>query len=83
MKKSRFTEEQITFALRQTGSGAPVANVPWAPGRRPTIGQKKPAEAGLGTNGRSAPKRWRERHVPPRKSQGERERDNAGGYFVT
>jgi putative transposase len=27
MKKSRFTEEQITFALRQVDSGAPVADV--------------------------------------------------------
>jgi hypothetical protein len=25
MKKSRFTEEQITFALRQADSGTPVA----------------------------------------------------------
>ena len=27
MKKSRFTEEQITFALRQADSGTPVADV--------------------------------------------------------
>jgi len=27
MKKSRFTEEQITFALRQVDSGAAVADV--------------------------------------------------------
>ncbi len=29
MKKSRFTEEQITFALRQADSGTPVAS--WSP----------------------------------------------------
>lgn len=27
MKKSRFSEEQIAFALRQTESGAPIAEV--------------------------------------------------------
>ncbi len=27
MKKSRFTEEQITYALRQTEAGTPVADV--------------------------------------------------------
>lgn len=27
MKKSRFTEEQITFAPRQTDSGTPLADV--------------------------------------------------------
>jgi len=27
MKKSRFTEEQITFALRQADCGMPVADV--------------------------------------------------------
>ena len=27
MKKSRFTEEQITFALRQADSGTPAADV--------------------------------------------------------
>jgi len=27
MKKSRFTEEQITFALRQADSGTPVADM--------------------------------------------------------
>jgi putative transposase len=27
MKKSRFTEEQIAFALRQAESGSPVADV--------------------------------------------------------
>ena len=27
MKKSRFTEEQIAFALRQAESGTPVADV--------------------------------------------------------
>jgi putative transposase len=27
MKKSRFTEEQITYALRQADSGVPVADV--------------------------------------------------------
>jgi putative transposase len=27
MKKQRFTEEQIAFALRQAGSGTPVAKV--------------------------------------------------------
>ena len=27
MKKSRFTEDQITFALRQADSGVPVADV--------------------------------------------------------
>ena len=27
MKKSRFTEEQITFALRQVDAGTPVADV--------------------------------------------------------
>ena len=27
MKKSRYTEEQITFALRQADSGTPVADV--------------------------------------------------------
>jgi putative transposase len=27
MKKSRFTEEQITYALRQADSGTPVADV--------------------------------------------------------
>jgi len=32
MKKSRFTEEQITFALRQADSGMPVADVCRQPG---------------------------------------------------
>ena len=27
MKKSRFTEEQITFALHQADSGTPLADV--------------------------------------------------------
>lgn len=27
MKKSRYTEEQITFALKQAGTGTPVAEV--------------------------------------------------------
>src|SRR5437588_2724921 len=43
---------------------------------------KKTRRSGLGTDGRSAPKKWRERQVPAGKSQGEHERDNAGGCFV-
>lgn len=27
MKRSRFTEEQVVYALRQTGSGTPVGDV--------------------------------------------------------
>ena len=30
MKKSRFTEEQILFALKQGDSGQPIADVCWS-----------------------------------------------------
>lgn len=32
MKKSRFTEEQIAFALKQAETGTPVAEVIWRMG---------------------------------------------------
>jgi putative transposase len=49
MKKTRYTEEQIAFALRQTDSGTPVAEVTRKMGiTEPTFYRWKKQFAGMG-----------------------------------
>jgi len=47
MKKSRFTEEQILFALRQSGAGTPVTDIcrcpASAPAAPPALDRRQPA----------------------------------------
>ncbi len=48
MKKSRYTAEQVTFALRQAESGTPVPEVcrtRWASASRPFIGGRSGSSA--------------------------------------
>ena len=56
MKKSRFTEEQIAFALKQAETGTPVAEVLGRMGiSEQTFDRWKKLYGGLGTGGLPKP----------------------------